>query len=206
MLVIYYSFTQQTRILVKKFGEGIAHHDHDVHYERLVPKRAHEFPMRSNLKLFSIMIATFFRQKQELEPVSEKCYEAWDYIVLAGPTWSYHPSGPMLSFFDQFGAVLKRKKVIPFISCRSYWKLHLLSLKYKLKKHGATVLAPLIYEHPTKEPYRVIGLCLQLRGKTIRRKWFRKHYPQYGNSKAQGTQAYEAGLEYGKQWSDEVFV
>lgn len=201
VLVIYYSFTQQTRILVKKFGEGIEKTGHEVYFERLRPRCAYGFPMKTNLRLVSIMIRTFLRQRQEVEPVSRSCYGPWDYVVLAGPTWSYHPSGPMLSFLDQFGdELLAQKKVIPFISCRSYWRLHLWSLRYKLKRLGATVMEPLIYKHPTREPYRFIGLCLQLRGKTLRHSWFRKNYPHYGNSKEQAVEAMEKGAEQGRKW------
>lgn len=206
VLVIYYSFTQQTRILVKKFGEGIEKSGHEVYFERLRPLHAYGFPMKTNLRLISIMIRTFLRQRQEVEPVSGNCYQAWDYVVLAGPTWSYHPSGPMLSFLDQFGEeLLERKKVIPFISCRSYWRIHLWSLRHKLKRLGATVMEPMVFQHPTREPYRFIGLCLQLRGKTLRQKWFRRNYPHYGNSREQAVESGKKGAEYGRRWLENTY-
>lgn len=203
VLVVYYSFTQQTRLLLKKFGAGMESKGIDVHFERLEPLNPFEFPFLTDFRLATVMVRTFFRQRNEIQPVSDRCYEEWDYVVLAGPTWSYHPSGPMLDFLDRFGEkVLKDKKVVPFISCRSYWRVHYLSLKHILSKVGAIPLPPLVFEHPTREPYRFIGLFLQLRGKMIRKNWFRKHYAFYGHNKEQGEDAFLYGEKLGESMLD----
>jgi hypothetical protein len=204
VLVIYYSFTQQTHLLLKKFCSGLENCGLDIQCERLQPVEPYEFPLKSDLRLASVMMKTFFRMRNEIKPVSEQCYKDWDYIVLAGPTWSYHPSGPMLDFMDRFGkSVLRGKKVIPFISCRSYWRIHHLTIKRMLIKCEALPMAPLVFQHPTKEPYRFIGLLLQLRGRVIRGKWFRKHYAFYGHSKAQSEEAYHYGETLGKSMVEE---
>jgi len=43
-------------------------------------------------------------------------------------------------------------------------------------------------------------LILQLRGKMVRKEnsWFRKHYPEYGHNRAQGTSAMEEGKRIGQ--------
>lgn len=203
VLIVYYSFTQQTRILVRQFCRGLEGEGVEVAFERIKPLNPYEFPFKTDLRLVNVMIRTFFRGRKEVEPVSDRCFEAWDYIVLAGPTWSYHPSGPMLDFLDRYGAsVLRGQKVIPFISCRSYWRLHHLSLRRVFKKLGAEPQAPIIFMHPTKEPYRFIGLLLKLRGKMIRSNWFRKHYEMYGHSKEQAMQAFDYGVKLGKSMLD----
>lgn len=199
VLVVYYSFTQQTRILLKQFIAGLEEQGVEVDYERIEPVNPYEFPFKNDIRLLQVMTRTFFRGRKEIRPISEKCYEDWDYIVLAGPTWSYHPSGPVLDFLDRYGkTVLEGKNVVPFISCRSYWRIHYYSLKRILKSVGAKCLSPIIFEHPTKEPYRVMGLLLKLRGKMIQQEWFRKHYDSYGHSRAQGQEAFEYGVETGK--------
>lgn len=200
VLIVYYSFTQQTHILLKQFAAGLQEQGIEVEDERIEPVNPYEFPFRSDLRLLSVMTRTFFKGRKEIQPVSKKCYESWDYIILAGPTWSYHPSGPVLDFLDRYAeSVLGGKKVIPFISCRSYWRIHYRSLKRALNVVGAQCLAPIVFEHPTKEPYRVMGLLLKLRGKMIQHEWFRKHYDTYGHSREQGQQAYSYGLELGQK-------
>ncbi len=196
MLIVFYSFTQQTRLLIKKFVEGLDGEGVEVGLERLEPVAPYGFPFKTNIQLAIAMIGTFFRRRMTIQPVNELCFDDWDCIVLAGPTWSYHPSGPILDFLDRYGKqVCAGKVVIPFISCRSYWRIHYWTVKQSLQKHGARPAQPIVFEHPIKEPWRFIGLVLQLRGKMGRKEnsWFRKHYPTYGHSKTQGDEAKNAG-------------
>lgn len=202
VLIIYYSFTQQTRLLIKKFGTGLAEENIVVGFERLIPVESYDFPFKSDYRLFTAMVKTFFRKRSKIRDVSPICYEDWDRIVLAGPTWSYHPSGPILDFLDRYGTKICRgKEIVLIISCRSYWRIHFWSLRRALKRHGVIKLTPLIFVHPIKEPFRFIGLVLQLRGKMIRREksWFRKHYPGYGHNRTQLEEAYKQGIDLGRE-------
>lgn len=178
-------------------GEGL-----DVSLERLEAVEPFGFPFKTNFRLARAMVMTFFLVRMKIRPVSSACFEKWDCIVLAGPTWSYHPSGPVLDFLDRYGTeVCGGKKVVPFISCRSYWRLHFWTLRRRLKKIGAGVLSPIVFLHPVKEPWRFIGLVLQLRGKMVRKEnsWFRKHYPGYGHNREQGDEAKEKGIQLARQ-------
>lgn len=201
VLIVYYSFTQQTRLLVKSLGSGLREQGVEVQFERLIPQKSYGFPFKSNFGLARAMTETFFRKRTEINDLSDVYRQQWDCVVIAGPTWSYHPSGPVLEFLDQYGSVVCRgQKIVALISCRSYWKIHYWSLRHTFKKYGAAMVSPLVFEHPTREPYRFIGLVLQLRGKMIRREksWFRKHYPGYGHDKKQLDEAFEQGLELGR--------
>jgi hypothetical protein len=202
VLIVFYSFTQQTRVLLKRFVDGLEGEGIEVALEKLEPVDPYAFPFRTNFSLAAAMIMTFFRQRSAIHPVSALCFEDWDCIVLAGPTWSYHPSGPMLDFLDRYGhQVCGGKTVIPFISCRSYWRLHYWTIKHCLKKFSAMPAKPIVFNHPIREPWRFIGLVLQLRGKMVRREksLFRKHYPAYGHSKEQGEAAKEEGKRVARQ-------
>lgn len=196
VLIIYYSFTQQTRQQVKKFTAGLESEGVLVAQERLVPVAPFEFPFRSYPRLFLAMVKTFLRNKMVVEPVSQQCYEQWDLVVLAGPTWSYHPSGPMLSFLSQFGReVCGGKRILPLISCRTHWRLHTWELRRNLEKFGAEVLKPIVFNHPAREPWRFIGLVLQLRGKIAKHfnTWLKKYYQGYGHNSEQRAAAMEHG-------------
>jgi multimeric flavodoxin WrbA len=198
VLIIYYSFTQQTKLQLKQLIAGLESSGIEIALERLEPASPYEFPFRTNLRLALAMIETFFRRRMEILPVSAQCIGNWDRIILAGPTWSYHPSGPMLDFLDRYGReICAGKRVIPLISCRSYWRWHFRTLKTYLQRCGALVEEPIVFTHPIREPWRLIGLVLQLRGKMVRREksWFRKHYPGYGHSKEQGIEAFRKGRE-----------
>ncbi len=196
VLVVYYSYTQQTKMQVRKFISGLECAGIEVSQERLEPVRPYAFPFKTNLRLLIAMMLAFFQKRMTIRPVSSDCFHSWDCIVLAGPTWSYYPSGPVLDFLDCYGkAVCGGSVVIPFISCRSYWRLHYWTLKRRLGRFGCDVQKPVIFMHPQKEPWRFFGLILQLRGKIPRREnsWFRQRYPGYGHSKEQGEYAREEG-------------
>lgn len=196
LLIVFYSFTQQTRVLLKRFVEGLESEGIEVVLERLEPVKPYPFPFKTDFSLAVAMVKTFFRQRMTIHPVSAQCFEDWDCIVIAGPTWSYHPSGPVLDFLDRYGQqVCAGKTVIPFISCRSYWRIHYWTLKHYLQKYRAKPLEPIVFVHPIREPWRFIGLVLQMRGKMVRKEksWFRKHYPGFGHNKEQGDMAMQEG-------------
>jgi len=202
VLIIYYSFTQQTRILVKQFVAGLEEQKIDCTLERLVPVKPYPLPFPSGWDLFVAMLQTFLRKRMPVKSVSEKCYGEYACIILAGPTWSYHPSGPILAFLDKYGEkICGGHLVIPLISCRSYWRIHYWGLKRSLAKCGARTGTPVVFEHPMNEPWRFFGLLMQLRGKMVRKKksWFRKQCPGYGHSRQQGEEAKIEGGRPGRE-------
>lgn len=198
VLIVYYSYTQQTKIQLKQFIAGLESSGVEVVQERLEPITPYAYPFATNARLAAAMLMTFFQKRMAIKPVAASCLAAaWDCIVLAGPTWSYNPSGPVLDFLDRYGQeVCGGQLVVPFISCRSYWFLHYWTLKRRLSRYGATVEQPVVFAHPVKEPWRTIGLLIKLRGWEITRRrysWLRQHYPKYGHSQEQRVEAMEQG-------------
>ena len=203
VLIISYSFTQQTRVLVQRFAAGLASAGVTVVQERLEPIAPYAYPFKNDLRLGIAMAATFLQRRMPIRPVSEQCLGDWDCIVLAGPTWSYNPSGPMLDFLDRFGAaVCGGQRVVPLISCRAYWQLHHWVLKRLLLRHGVALIdPPVVFAHPIGEPWRSLGLLLKLRGKIgwKRYRWVRRFYPRYGHSEAQRGEAEARGRLLGQR-------
>lgn len=205
VLIVYYSFTQQTRMQLDKFIAGLESAGVEVVLERLEPVNPYAFPFRTNVGLGAAMIQTCFQKRMPINPPTERCFGSWDCIVLAGPTWSYNPSGPVLDFLDRYGSgVCGGKLVIPFISCRAYWRAHYWTIKRRLGRCGSMVGEPIVYTHPVNEPWRSLGLLLKLRGKMAhgRYAWFRKYYPRYGHSEEQGLEA----LEHGRNLAEKLLT
>ncbi|MBV5318059.1 MAG: hypothetical protein JZU50_09630 [Desulfobulbaceae bacterium] len=183
---------------LKKFIAGLEGAGVETTQERLEPITPYEFPFRTNLRLAVAMVTTFFQRRMPIKPVAAHCFDSWDCIILAGPTWSYNPSGPVLDFLDRYGKdVCGGRLVVPFISCRSYWQLHYWTIKKCLGQYNSKVEKPVVFTHPVKEPWRSIGLLLTLRGKFAWQKyaWLRKHYPKYGHSEEQGVDAMAKGRQ-----------
>ncbi len=174
----------------------------EVTWEQLVTTEQLRFPIGTIPSTFRMMFQTFIRKRYPIQLLSEDVFCKWDLIILAGPTWSYNPSGPVLSLLDRDGRrVFKDQTVLPMISCRGYWRMHFWGLRSLLKKCLAKdILAPIVFSHPTPEPWRTIGVFLKLAGRTPEAgtSWFRRVYPKYGHSKKQVEKAGYLGLQLGK--------
>ncbi|MBU0680654.1 MAG: hypothetical protein KKD73_04445 [Proteobacteria bacterium] len=195
ILIISYSLSGQTNGLLHGLVSGLEDSQCHVHHERLQPLAPIRFPFGSVPKTVVMMLRTFLRQRFAIAPLSTACDEQYNLIILAGPTWSYNPSGPMLFFIDRDGRrILKDQTVIPLISCRGYWRMHLWGLQRMLTQCGAEVANTMIFSHPAKEPWRTLGVFLKLSGKHPEKMAFiGSHYHRYGHDKTQAAEAREYG-------------
>jgi hypothetical protein len=200
VLIVFYSLSAQTSGLVHRVASGLADQGIGVVMERLTPRDHLKFPLGSTLATLSMMFTSFLRRRVPIEELSEACWQKYDLVIVAGPTWSYHPSGPILSLFDRDGRKLfAGKKVIPLISCRGYWRMHWLSLRRFLEHFGAEVPNKIIFTHPSREPWRTIGVFMKLAGKMPEKAWLiGRYYQHFGHAKAQMAEAYSFGVETGK--------
>ncbi|HEX9715850.1 MAG TPA: hypothetical protein VGA28_09210 [Desulfurivibrionaceae bacterium] len=200
VLILYYSFSAQTSGLVHRLGAGLEEQGVHLAYERLQPLVPRHFPLGTVPATLFMMLTTFLRTRMPIQPLPPSCWEHYDLIVLAGPTWSYNPSGPVLSLLDRDGARLfADKQVLPLISCRGYWRMHWLSLRRQLVRCGAKVVGRMIFAHPSKEPWRTIGVFLKLAGRVPERsRWLGRYYPRYGHSREQQEQAFACGTAIGQ--------
>jgi hypothetical protein len=201
VLIVFFSFSSQTRNLLQGLGKGLQEYDIDVDWQQIKTLETLHFPLGSTVATLKMMFTTFFRRRMPIEELQPDCFHPWDLIILAGPTWSYHPSGPVLSLLDRDGERLfKNQQVLPFISCRGYWRMHHWGLRSFLMRKGAEVLRPVVFTHPVAEPWRTIGVFLKLAGKVPEsgKSWLHRYYPKYGHSMRQVNDARDIGLILGK--------
>ena len=198
ILIIYYSYSSQTRKLIYAYSAGLEEGGVAVTVEQLKTRAKIQFPLGSIASTVRMMVETFFRKRLKVVFTSEKLKDDWDLILLAGPTWSYNPSGPILSFLDNHGSSLEGKKVLPFISCRGYWRMHFWQLRSLLRKNSAQVLGPLVFLHTGPEPWRTIGVFLKMAGRIPEsdKSWLGKYYPRFGHTKEQVNHARNLGREF----------
>lgn len=201
VLIVSYSYSHQTRNLLKGLVRGLEEEGVDLTWEKVIPREALRFPIGTIPSTVAMMVKTLFRKRYGVNPLNPIVFQKWDLIILAGPTWSYNPSGPILSLLDRDGKKLfAGQAILPLISCRGYWRVHFWGLRSLLKKKEAkTICSPIVFSHPTPEPWRTIGVFLKLAGKDpeVGTSWFRKVYPKYGHSRKQMEQAYVLGKELG---------
>ncbi|MDH3329170.1 MAG: hypothetical protein OEM01_08060 [Desulfobulbaceae bacterium] len=201
VLITFFSFSSQTNNLILALSRGMEKYNVEVIRERLIPVNQLRFPIGTIQGTLRMMLVTFFRKRIPIEPIANHCFDDYDLIILAGPTWSYNPSGPILKLFDRDGERLFRNKlVLPLISCRGYWRLHWWGLKRLLCKKGAKVVNLIVFSHPNPEPWRTIGVFLKLAGRIPEKKsWFAGKYRKYGHTKKQLQEAKRFGKMMGKE-------
>jgi len=200
LLVIYFSYSGQTSRLLHRLAAGLKDEGVTVRLERLQPVVPLRFPLGSIARTLLMMFTTFLRFRLAIAPLSGECRQPADLIILAGPTWSYNPSGPVLSFLDRDGKMLAGQQVLPLISCRGYWRLHWYGLRRLLRRQGAVVQPPLIFNHPQPEPWRTIGVFLKIAGQAPERgRFIGRHYSRFGHSREQLDLAWQHGRRLGAQ-------
>lgn len=200
ILILSYSFSGQTSGLLRQIQGALIEEGHQVHKERITPCHPLKFPTGSIISCLKMMVTTFLRFRVPIQELSPMCQQPFDLILLAGPTWSYNPSGPILALIDRDGASLfKGQIVLPVISCRGYWRVHLFGLSHMLKRCGASIPNSLVFSHPHKEPWRTIGVFLKISGKAPER-WplLRRYYRHFGHSKEQQEEAGRFGSLLGQ--------
>ncbi len=203
ILIIGYSFSGQTSGLVRQILTALQQEGHEVVKERLTPEPALKFPTSSIWTCLAMMLTTFLRIRTPIQALSPVCFTGFDLIILAGPTWSYNPSGPILSLIDRDGERLfAGQTVLPVISCRGYWRMHRWGLVRLLVRTGARVPNCIVFSHPNREPWRTIGVFLKIAGKTPER-WpiLRRHYTHFGHSRDQQDEAARFGTLIGQALS-----
>lgn len=193
--IIYFSLSGQSRGLINLLASGIRIQGVEVVIEQIRTPQRIGFPFNSVFQTLKIMLTTFFRKRIPILELSSNCYESYDLFILAGPTWSYNPSGPVLSLLDCYGEKLfAGKQVVPLISCRGYYRMHERLLTRQLQKCGAQVGESIIFSHPVSEPWSTIGVFLKSAGYQPERiSFLTKHYPHFGHTVEQLYQVRSCG-------------
>ncbi|MDH5299043.1 MAG: hypothetical protein OEV91_08490 [Desulfobulbaceae bacterium] len=199
VLVLYYSFSGQTIGLLHRLADGLRFRGVEVVMERLRPLQPLRFPVGNVIATLRMMVATCFRPRVAIDELSAAVRGDYDLIVLAGPTWSYNPSGPVLALLDRDGKqLLAGRKVLPLISCRGYWRWHWQGLRSKLLACNAAIVNLMVFTHPQPEPWRTIGVFLKIAGKAPDRSPFMKRwYSRFGHGRDQQEEAWRFGLNIG---------
>jgi hypothetical protein len=201
VLVLFFSFSGQTVGLVNHLTAGLKDQGAQVVLEKLRPVKPLRFPVGSIFSTIILMLTTLLRFRIPIQKLSPRAVKQnYDLIVLAGPTWSYNPSGPVLALLDRDGrSLLRGRTVLPLISCRGYWRVHWYGLRRLLRKCEATVPNVIVFSHPAKEPWRTIGVFLKIAGKNPERAGIiGRHYRHYGHSRKQWDEAWRFGLQIGE--------
>ena len=203
VLIVFYTFSSQTRNLLNALARGLEEGEVAVQWEQLKPLAPPPFPVGSYWGALKMMFFAFCKKRVAIHPPDRGRFVDWDLVICAGPTWSYHPSGPMLSFLDNFaGEMLRGQYVLPFISCRSYWQLHYWEMRRALRGADVRFLKPRVFFHPSPGIWCTLGVFLKLAGKVpgAWRPVVQRYCPRYGHN----SQQIEEAKNFGRSLADRL--
>jgi menaquinone-dependent protoporphyrinogen IX oxidase len=145
VLVVYYSYTQQTRKIADEMAGALRRRGCDPHLaaieftEPRYVKRFKEFPMLRPFREVVAMIPAELRRRPAQiripDTVTERDYEL---VCIGAPTWWLSTDVPIRSFLESDTArqVLDGKPFAAAVCCRRYWRHNLKTVRRLGTKNG----------------------------------------------------------------------
>ncbi|MCA9144269.1 MAG: flavodoxin family protein [Planctomycetaceae bacterium] len=146
ILILYYSFTQQTRRVAEAMAEEFSALDCDAELceiEFLDQRYRIELPFRPvGRKLFRWLLPQVTGKTGEVRVPEGVCSQDYDLICLGSPTWWLNPAMPVVSFLKSpaAGQLLKNRRFAVFTACRKMWWNNMRRVKKLARKQGGTFI------------------------------------------------------------------
>ena len=134
VLLVYYTYTQQTRKVVDTMAKVLRERGCEVQEAPIeftdsrYAKRFLEFPLRHAYRdLFGMIPAQLRGATDEIRIPDAARAGDYDLICIGSPTWWMKTSVPIRSYLksDSAAGVLNGKRFTAFVVCRRYWSVNL---------------------------------------------------------------------------------
>jgi len=142
VLLLYYSFTNQTRRVSEAMAEVFREEGWEAHVceiEFIDPKHRIEFPFRPFWpRLMRWLIPQFLGRTGEIHVDERVIEQDYDLVCLGSPTWWLHPAMPIVSFLKSRSAyqLLNGRRFVVFAVCRAIWWNNVRVVKKSAKRAG----------------------------------------------------------------------
>lgn len=146
ILILYYSFTNQTQHVAEAMGEVFRELQCEVdlcNIEFIDERYRIELPFRPvTRKLLSWLLPQVLGKTGTVHVPEEVLGRDYDLICLGSPTWWLNPAMPVVSFLKSSAArqVLAGKQFAVFAVCRKMWWNNVRRVKILAGQQGATFL------------------------------------------------------------------
>jgi menaquinone-dependent protoporphyrinogen IX oxidase len=145
VLLVYYTYTQQSRKVAEAMADVLRERGCDVRQAAIeftdsrYAERFSRFPLRhAFLDIFGMMPAQLRSATGEIRIPDEAKDGEYDLVCIGSPTWWIKTSVPVRSFLksDTAGRLLDGKRFAAFVVCRRYWSINLKAVKKLGTKQG----------------------------------------------------------------------
>mgnify|MGYP001823761348 CR=1 FL=1 len=145
VLILYYSFTNQTRRVAEAMSEVLGELDCEVE-ECAVEFIDEQYHLQLADKpqllrtIMSLLPAQLRGKTGRIRVPDEVLKRDYDLICIGSPTWWFFPAMPIVSFLESEGAkqLLENKRFAVFAVCRAIWWHNLRQVKRMAQKQGGT--------------------------------------------------------------------
>lgn len=138
VLIVYYTYTQQSRLVAEAMGEALQARGCEVRQASLgfTDKRWSERFTRLPLKhaildIIGMLPAQLRGATGEIEIPEDARDGNYDLVCIGSPTWFFRQSVPIRSYLqsDEAKRVLDGTRFSTFVVCRRYWRQNLKSVR-----------------------------------------------------------------------------
>jgi menaquinone-dependent protoporphyrinogen IX oxidase len=145
VLFVYYTYSQQTGLVVESMAEMLRARGCDVRLGKIeftdprYAKRFAQFPLRhAYLDIFGMIVPQLRGATGQIRIPDEVSTGNYDLVCIASPTWWLHPCMPIRSFLesDVAGTLLAGKRCAAVAVAHRYWRDDLRILKQHIVKRG----------------------------------------------------------------------
>jgi menaquinone-dependent protoporphyrinogen IX oxidase len=145
VLFVYYTYSQQTGLVVESMAEMLRARGCDVRLGKIeftdprYAKRFAQFPLRhAYLDIFGMIVPQLRGATGQVRIPDEVSTGNYDLVCIASPTWWLHPCMPIRSFLesDVAGTLLAGKRCAAVAVAHRYWRDDLRILKQHIVKRG----------------------------------------------------------------------
>src|SRR5436190_10482693 len=145
VLLVYYTYTQQSRRVAEAMGDAFRERGCDVHQARIeftdprYAERFSRFPLRhAFLDILGMLPAQLRGASGEIRVPDEARDGDYDLVCIGSPTWWLKTSVPIRAFLksDAAGRLLDGKRFAAFVVCRRYWGINLRAVRTLGTAHG----------------------------------------------------------------------
>ena len=186
VLLLYYSFTGQSRKVLEAAGDVFRERGCNVEtaaIEFTDPKYAERFSQFPLRRVWPDMLSVLQAQKKGLtgeirtpDAVREGEY---DLICIGSPTWWETASMPLRSFLksDEARGVLNGKPFAVFVVCRQYWHKNVMAVRELAEQQGGRYVDEIHFTYPGDPVRSMMSLTSYLGSGRIRKKYLGVRIP-----------------------------
>jgi len=135
ILVLYYSYTNQTRRVAETMGEVFRERGTEVQFGEIQLRDERydfNFPLKPFWrKMLKILVPQLLGRTGEIHIDPSILEQKYDLICIGSPTWFLYPAMPVVSFLksDSAGKLLAGRLFAVFTVSRALWRLNLRRVK-----------------------------------------------------------------------------